>query len=185
MGVGPGQGYYRRPNCSWRLCRGTIALLTVVTLVIFAEDPDSSHMLWLGPSLCSASKRVTCNDAILDIRFQVFVGKYEGTIVAIKLLLGVDSMALQRFQREVAMLAGEWSSCTRGAPRPELKPPRPPSACYSSTWQGRCRFNQALVYPCLPNPSILYVLVSGLVTLSSYVILCRSCVFCLCAPLCC
>ena len=38
---------------------------------------------------------------------QVFVGKYEGTIVAIKLLLGVDSKALQRFQREVAMLAGK------------------------------------------------------------------------------
>ena len=37
---------------------------------------------------------------------QVFVGKYEGTIVAVKLLLGVDSTALQRFQREVAMLAG-------------------------------------------------------------------------------
>lgn len=36
----------------------------------------------------------------------MFVGKYEGTIVAIKLLLGVDSAALQRFQWEVDMLAG-------------------------------------------------------------------------------
>ena len=41
---------------------------------------------------------------------QVFVGKYEGTIVAIKLLLGVDRSALKRFQWEVDMLAGE----TRG-----------------------------------------------------------------------
>ena len=42
----------------------------------------------------------------LVVPLQVFVGKYEGTIVAIKLLLGVDSAALQRFQWEVDMLAG-------------------------------------------------------------------------------
>ncbi len=37
---------------------------------------------------------------------QVFVGKYQGTIVAIKLLLHVDESALERFRREVAILAG-------------------------------------------------------------------------------
>ena len=36
---------------------------------------------------------------------QVFVGKYEGTIVAIKLLLNVDEASLERFRQEVALMA--------------------------------------------------------------------------------
>jgi hypothetical protein len=64
-----------------------------------------SHVLGCQRAPAQYIHVATISSASVCVQLQVFVGKLDGTVVAIKLLLNVDAGVLERFFQEVSILA--------------------------------------------------------------------------------